>query len=204
MATEAQVQAGTSAPPKRITRLRVFVLLFISFIALIAAAALATIYSAESLWQKALRDQTTRDLTQKAQMFAARVNTDRSTKIADLTSQAGQQAGARATVVDGNGNVIADSQIPVASLENEGDRPEFKAALHGEIGVQTRGRGAFAIPVLYVAVPVSGGAVRLASSLSDIDAAVLQGRRMLALGCIVALLAGLVISALTARMVSTL
>jgi len=53
-------------------------------------------------------------------------------------------------------------------------------------------------------VPVSGGAVRLASSLSDIDAAVLQERRMLVLGCIVALLAGLVISALTARMVSTL
>jgi len=58
--------------------------------------------------------------------------------------------------------------------------------------------------VLYVAVPVSGGALRLASSLSDIDAAVLRERRMLVLGCIVALLAGLVISALTARMVSTL
>ncbi|HEX3585370.1 MAG TPA: hypothetical protein VH024_05205, partial [Candidatus Angelobacter sp.] len=116
MATEAQAQPATGAPPKPASRLRVFVLLFISFLVLIAVAAFATIYSSESFWQKALRDQTTRDLTQKAQMFASRVNTDRSTKIADLTAQAGQQAGARATVVDGNGKVVADSQIPVASL----------------------------------------------------------------------------------------
>jgi two-component system phosphate regulon sensor histidine kinase PhoR len=202
MATEAQAQPMASAPPKRTSRLRVFVLLFIPFLVLIAAAAFATIYSTESFWQTALRDQTTRDLTQKAQMFAARVNTDRTTKIADLTSQAAQQAGARATVVDGNGKVVADSQIPVGSLENEGARPEFSAALRGETGVETRGRGAFAVPVLYVAVPVSGGAVRLAYSLTDIETAVLQERRMLVLGCIVAVLAGLIISALTAHMVS--
>jgi hypothetical protein len=202
MVTEAQVQAVASAPPKRTNWLRVFVLLFITFLVLIVAAAFATIYSAESFWQKALRDQTTRDLTQKAQMFAARVNTDRSTKIADLTAQAGQQAGARATVVDGNGNVVADSQIAVASLEKEGERSEFKSALRGETGIETRGRGPFGIPVLYVAVPVSGGAVRMACSLADIDAAVSEERRMLVLGCTVAVLAGLIISVLTARIVS--
>jgi hypothetical protein len=57
--------------------------------------------------------------------------------------------------------------------------------------------------VLYVAVPVSGGAVRLAYSLADIDAAVAEERRILVLGCLVATLAGLIISALTARMFST-
>jgi two-component system phosphate regulon sensor histidine kinase PhoR len=203
MATEAQVHAVAGAPPKRASRLRVFVLLFTSFLVVIAAAAFATIYSAETFWQKALLQEITRDLTQKAQMFAARVNTDRNTKIADLTAQAGQQAGARATVVDGNGKVIADSQIAVASLENEGERPEFKPALRGETGVETRGRGAFGIPVLYVAVPVSGGAVRMACSLGDIEAAVSQERKMLAFGCIIAVLTALMISALTARMVST-
>jgi two-component system, OmpR family, phosphate regulon sensor histidine kinase PhoR len=203
MAIETQLQPVAGAPVRRTSRLRVFTLLFISFLVLIAAAAFATIYASESFWQKTLRDQTTRDLTQKAQMFATRVNTDRSTRIADLTAQAGQQAGARATVVDGNGKVIADSQVPVASLEKEGERPEFKSALRGETGVETRGRGAFPVPVLYVAVPVSGGAVRLACSLADIDAAVSQERNILALGCVVAVLAGLIISAMTARMVST-
>jgi len=202
MATEAQAHAVAGAPRLRATRVRVFLLLFISFLVVIAAAAFATIYSAENFWQNALRDEIRRDLTQKAQMFAARINIDRSTKIADLTAQAGQQAGARATVVDGNGKVIADSQIPVASLENEGDRPEFKSALRGETGVETRGHGRFSIPVLYVAVPVSGGAVRMACSLGDIDAAVSQERKLLALGCMVAVLAGLIISGFASRMVS--
>jgi two-component system, OmpR family, phosphate regulon sensor histidine kinase PhoR len=203
MVTETQAQPVAAAAARRTSRTRVFAILFMSFLVLIVAAAFATIYWAESFWQKALRDQTTRDLTQKAQMFATRVNTDRNTKIADLTAQAGQQAGARATVVDGNGKVVADSQIAVDSLENEGERAEFKSALRGETGVETRGRGAFPVPVLYVAVPVSGGAVRLACSLADIDGAVSEERRMLAFGCMVAVLAGLIISALTARMVST-
>jgi two-component system phosphate regulon sensor histidine kinase PhoR len=202
MATEAQAHAVAGPSQKRGSRLRVFALLFISFLVVIVAAAFAIIYSAENFWQKALREEITRDLAQKAQMFATRVNTDRSTKIADLTAQAGQQAGARATVVDGNGKVIADSQIPVASLENEGERPEFKSALRGETGVETRGHGSFGIPVLYVAVPVSGGAVRMARSLGDVDAGVAQERKMLALGCAVAVLAGLIISGLASRMAS--
>jgi two-component system, OmpR family, phosphate regulon sensor histidine kinase PhoR len=202
MATEAQAHAVAGAPQKGGSRLRVFALFFTSFLVVIVAAAFATIYSVETFWQKALREEITRDLAQKAQMFATRVNTDRSTKIADLTAQAGQQAGARATVVDGNGKVIADSQIAVASLENEGERPEFKSALRGETGVETRGRGSFGIPVLYVAVPVSGGAVRMARSLGDVDAGVAQERKMLALGCLVAVLAGLIISGVASRMVS--
>src|SRR5205823_4116227 len=99
MATEAQAHVA-GATQKRRSRLRVFALLFTSFLVVIAAAAFATIYSVETFWQKALREEITRDLAQKAQMFATRVNTDRSTKIADLTAQSGQQAGARATVVD--------------------------------------------------------------------------------------------------------
>jgi two-component system phosphate regulon sensor histidine kinase PhoR len=202
MATEAQTQPA-SAIPRRTSRLRAFTVLFIAFLAIIAAAACACIYASQNFWESALRVEITRDLTQKAQMFAARINTDRSTRIADLTAQAGQQAGARATVVDGNGKVIADSQIPVPFLEKEGEKPEFKSALRGETGIETRGRGAFGIPVLYVAVPVSGGAVRMACSLGDIDAAVAQERKVLAFGCIIAVLAALMISALAARMIST-
>jgi two-component system phosphate regulon sensor histidine kinase PhoR len=133
-------------------------------------------------------------------MFATRVNTDRNTKIADLTAQVGQQAGARATVVDSNGKVLADSQVPVAALEKEGGRREFAMALRGETGIETRGRGTFALPVLYVAVPVSGGAVRLGYSLADVENASAMARRNLWLGCLVAMFAALIISALTARM----
>jgi two-component system phosphate regulon sensor histidine kinase PhoR len=204
MGTEAQSPAlvDPAQPPQRSTRRRTFVILFASFLCMIAAAAFSTIYATENFWRKAFNEEITRDLTQKAQMFATRVNTDRKTKIADLTAQVGQQAGARATVVDGNGKVLADSQVPVTALEKEGERPEFAAAIRGETGIETRGRGTFALPVLYIAVPVSGGAVRLGYSLADVENASARARRNLWLGCVVAMLAALMISALTARMLS--
>ena len=204
MGTEAQSRALVAeiVPPKRTTRRQTFVILFVSFLVMITAAAVSTIYASEKFWRTALSDEITRDLTQKAQMFAARVNTDRNTKIGNLTAQVGQQAGARATVVDGNGKVLADSQVPVAALENEGERREFAAALRGETGIETRGRGSFALPVLYVAVPVSGGAVRLGYSLADIENASDTARKDLWLGCTIAILAAFLVSVLTARMLS--
>jgi len=204
MATEAQTSTllASHRPSPPNTRRRTFVILFASFLCMIAAAAFSTIYATEDFWRKALNEEITRDLTQKAQMFARRVNTDRNTKLADLTAQVGQQAGARATVVDGNGKVLADSQVPVPALEKEGERPEFGAALRGQTGIETRGRGTFALPVLYVAVPVSGGAVRLGYSLADVENASATARKNLWLGCLVAALAALIISALTTRMLS--
>jgi two-component system phosphate regulon sensor histidine kinase PhoR len=200
MATEAQSPAVTDRQERPAqSRRRIFLVVFTSFLVIIGVAAFATLRLTENFWQNALREIITRDLTQKAELFASRVNTDRVTNIADLASQVGQQAGARATVVDGNGKVLADSQAPLAALEHEGEHPEFAAALRGEIGIQTRGRGAFGFPVLYVAVPVSGGAVRLAYPLADLEAAQLEAKRVLILGCLIAVLAALVISLLTAR-----
>jgi two-component system phosphate regulon sensor histidine kinase PhoR len=133
-------------------------------------------------------------------LFASRVNSDHSSRIADITSQEGQHAGARATVIDGNGKVIADSEVPVSVLENEGQRPEFGAALRGETGIETRNRNG--IPVLYVAVPVSGGAVRLAYPLADVSIAAARARQVLLFGSIIAALAALAISALAAATVA--
>lgn len=183
-------------------RLTVFLILFTSFLAMIAATATSVGYRVHRYWQDALRQEITRNLSEKTHMFAARVNTDREHKIADITSQEGQNAGARATVIDVNGKVLADSEIPVASLEDEGRRPEFVAALSGETGTNTRKRNAFGIPVLYVAVPVSGGAVRLAYPLADLGIASGRARRTFSLGAVIAILAGLAISALAAQTIA--
>ncbi len=166
---------------------------------MIAATAISMGYTVHRYWEIVLRIEIERSLTQKAQLFASRVNTDHATKIADMTSQEGQHAGARATVIDVNGKVIADSEVPVAALENEGQHPEFGTALRGETGIETRKRNG--IPVLYVAVPVSGGAVRLAYPLADISIAAAYARRVLLLGSIVAVFAALAISALAAETV---
>ena len=45
----------------------------------------------------------------------------------DIASQEAQAAGARATIIDAQGKVLADSEADAASMENHAARPEFVA-----------------------------------------------------------------------------
>ena len=107
--------------------------------------------------------------------------------------------GHRATVIDTNGNAIADSEIAVSTLENEGRLPEFATALRGSTGVEIRSRNG--VQVLFVAVPVSGGAVRLAYPLADVEAAESGVTRRLFLACVVAIAVAGTLSAVISRIV---
>lgn len=205
MATESQtpteIEQTVHARAALHSRGRIFFLLFTSFLLMIAIAATAFGFVIHSV-EDNLRAEIQRSLSQKALMFASDVNSDRTRNIATVTSQDGQLAGARATVVDMNGKVIADSEVRVSDLDDEGRSPEFAAALRGNTGIDVRARSSFAIPVLYVAVPVSGGAARLAYPLADLNIASSHGNRMLATACGAAVLAALVISALASAMVA--
>jgi two-component system, OmpR family, phosphate regulon sensor histidine kinase PhoR len=202
MATEP-LTTGASGPnfssqPRPSGRLRVFAILFTAFLMIIAVSVFGIIHVTQRRWESALQDEITRNLAQKAQMLANRIDADHAHAIDVIASQEGQAAGARATIVDSNGKVVADSEIPVASLADEGRRPEFVAAIRGSTGVETRSRNR--VPVIYVAVPVSGGAVRLAYPLSDLEIASEQMKERLVLGCAIAVLVSLILSAAIARM----
>ncbi len=158
-------------------RIRVFATLFVPlfFILVICAFILGS-------WEKrraehALQEDITRNLTRKAQAIARRVDADHTHGLDVIASQEGQAAGARATIIDKNANVLADSEIPIAQLGNEGRRPEFVSALRGTTGAETRSRNG--ARVLFVAAPVSGGAVRLAYPLADVEIAGDQAARRL-------------------------
>jgi two-component system, OmpR family, phosphate regulon sensor histidine kinase PhoR len=163
---------------------------------MIAVAAIALGYPMRRHWSSVLRQEMTRSLAQKARMLASRIDADHAHNIDVIASQEGLAAGARATVIDTNRKVIADSESTVAASEDEGKSPEFETALKGSVGVQTRRTNG--IRVLYVAVPVSGGAVRLAYPLADAEIASAQADKNLAIGVIVAMLFALLISAVTA------
>src|ERR1700688_1662991 len=136
MATEA------AASLRSRSRLGRFFILLVACLAIVWVRPITISYSVNRYWQGVMREEITRSLTEKARMFAARVDTDRLHKIDDITSQEAQYAGARATVIDGNGKVLADSEVSVATLEYEGRRPEFATALRGQTGVATRKRSA--------------------------------------------------------------
>ena len=177
----------------------IFLIVFSSFFVLIAAIAISAGYGVHHYWANMLRAEIGRDLTQKARMFATRVESDRSHNTAQITSQVGHDAGARATVIDSNGKVLADSEVPISSLETEVRRPEFAAALHNEVGMDTRRNGRFGTSILYVAVPVSGGAVRLAYPLADVEIAASHSRQILFLLVGIGSVAAIAVSALLAR-----
>src|SRR5437867_7262891 len=121
MATEPTTgMAHSQGSGFRSRRLCVFAISYTSFLILIATAAFSLGHWKRQHVERALREKVTRNLTQKARKLASRVNADRAQSIDVIASQEGQAAGARATIIDTNGNVVADSEVPMSSLENEG------------------------------------------------------------------------------------
>jgi two-component system phosphate regulon sensor histidine kinase PhoR len=162
-------------------------------------------------WEGSLRQEIERNLRNKTQMLANRVNSVRELAAPPQISarqqpwqgialQEAQAAGARATIIDAQGKVLADSEADAAAMENHAARPEFVAALKGEVGTDTRRSRTVGIPFLYVAAPVAGGAVRLAYPLSSVAAVLAQVRRTLFLGSVLAFFVALVISGLAAQL----
>lgn len=171
---------------------RIFFKLLAVFLIVIAATAAILDMMLGSAWERSLRAEIERNLTQKTRMFAHRVEIDHQHSLADIAAQEGQAAGARATIIDASGRVLADSESNPGQMENHAMRAEFAAALAGKTGENERRSATLGIPFLYVAAPISGGAVRLAYPLSDLDAVESQVRwRLLwgsAIACVMALL----------------
>jgi two-component system, OmpR family, phosphate regulon sensor histidine kinase PhoR len=174
---------------------RIFFKLLAVFLIVIAATAAMLDVMIGSAWEASLRTEIERNLRQKTQLFAHRVEIDHTHTLADIAAQDGQAAGARATVIDASGKVLADSESNPAEMENHAKRAEFAAALAGQTGENERRSATLGIPFLYVAAPISGGAVRLAYPLSDIEAVQAQVRRRLLWGSAIASLIALLIAA---------
>jgi len=180
-------------------RNRIFFKLLAAFLVVIVAAAVIFDFMVGGTWQASLRAEIERNLIQKTQLLAHRVETDRSHSLADIAAQEGQSAGARVTIIDPTGKVLADSEANPAAMENHATRPEFVAALAGKIGSNERRSATIGIPFLYVAVPISGGAVRLAYPLSDVEAVSAQVRRRLGLASGLAFLFALLVAAVASQ-----
>ncbi len=115
-----------------------------------------------------------------------------------LARRAAAAARARVTLVAADGSVVADSDVPpdaVPRVENHAGRPEIEAALAGRVGVSSRRSATVLRELLYLAVPMpAGGATRLAMDLAEVDAAVADLRRKLAVASAVALAGALLLA----------
>jgi two-component system phosphate regulon sensor histidine kinase PhoR len=178
----------------------IFLKLMAAFLVVILAAAVLFDLTLGSAWEASLRSEIERNLVQKTQLIAHGVETDRrGHSLADIAAQEGQAAGARVTIVDAAGNVLADSEANPATMEKHASRPEFAAALAGRVGTDQRRSSTIGIPFLYIAVPISGGAVRLAYPLSDVEAVSAQVHRRLEIASGLAFLFALFVAAIASN-----
>lgn len=119
-------------------------------------------------WQASVQEQISLSLSQKAQLFADRLVSTSNHDLQSIAQEVGRDANARATVITNKGLVLADTEADPHEMENHATRPEFRAALQGHMGSDMRRSHTLGIEFLYVAVPIDGGAVRLAYPLADI------------------------------------
>jgi len=174
---------------------RIFFKLLAVFLVVIAVTAIILDVMLGGAWQGSLRAEIERNLTQKTLLFAHRVETDRTHSLAEIAAQEGQAAGARATIIDASGKVLADSEANPSTIENHAQWPEFTAALSGKDGSNERRSAALGIPFLYVAAPIPGGAVRLAYPLSDVEAVQAEVQRRSLWGSAIAFVIALIVAA---------
>jgi two-component system phosphate regulon sensor histidine kinase PhoR len=114
-----------------------------------------------------------------------------------IADRAQLAAGARVTLIDSQGVVVGDSDVPLAKLsgvENHAERPEVRDALRGSVGTSERRSETVGRPLFYLAIPMegaAGGVVRLAVDLSDLESAVAGSRRVLVVAGAIGLCAAL-------------
>ena len=165
---------------------RIFVKLLLAALVVIAACTVSLDLMIGRAWEHMLRGEIETSLRQKTEMFAARVASIPPDSLKQITAQAAAAAGARITVIDSSGKVLADSEADPAGMENHATRPEFVAALQGQSGTASRISKTVGAELLYVAVPIPGGAVRLAYPLTSIQQANAEIRRDLIKGSAIA------------------
>ena len=145
----------------------------------------------------------TGQLADKCRILAAAV-AEPETLDADGARKMAGAAGVRLTVVRRDGKVLVDSEAEAATMENHRTRPELVEAFQGRVGSNQRRSATLGLPFLYVAVPVSGGAmaVRVAVPLSEVDRQVNQMRGKMLASTALAFIPAMLIAAVLARYIS--
>jgi two-component system, OmpR family, phosphate regulon sensor histidine kinase PhoR len=173
---------------------RIFVKLFAAALVVIAACTLSLDLLIHKAWENMLRNEINTSLRQKTEMLALRVEGAPAGSLQQIAEQVAPAAGARITVIDSAGKVLADTEAKPDQMENHATRPEFVAALHGQVGSSSRVSKTTGVELLYVAVAIPGGAVRMAYPLSAIH----EANRQITINLIEASLAAAVLALLLA------
>jgi two-component system, OmpR family, phosphate regulon sensor histidine kinase PhoR len=186
-------------------RAKLFWRLGLTYVALLVAVLIAVdLYSSRVMRSQAIRSANS-ELT--SLLNVAQTRPPRAADPADLRTWTEWMAksGARVTIVDSAGRVLADSAADAAKMENHADRLEVQQAIaqgHGQAvhHSQTLNRELVYQAVRYEQADGQAIIIRLAVPLSEINLSVSELRQRLLIASIVMLLIGAIASLGFARM----
>lgn len=157
---------------------RIFFKIILTFIALLALGAWGAEKFASSYTKELVITDTTNGLRDKARMARAVLGSvpeadaaalSQRQRFAESVHDLADAAGTRVTVIRADGTVVADTQAEPSAMELHHKRPEFEKALQGGEGTDIRTSATVNTALLYLAIPMDGGAIRFARELSAID-----------------------------------
>ena len=165
-------EAGPPRSPKKSTRAKrrsrgrrkLLVQIFTSFLFITLVFLFLVTWYASVTARAFFMDQTARDLEHAAGLVAYHLRARQSNRTDvdfDETCKVLKDlVDGRITVIDGQGLVVGDSDYPVGSMENHGDRPEFLEARDEGLGTATRFSDTLQQKMMYVAVALDENAAR--------------------------------------------
>lgn len=182
---------------------KIFLKLIIGVFCLLLLALITVDYSASQVANDTYIQNLVQQLADKGRMLALATPGPSALTLEQAKNMA-QAAGGRLTVVRSDGKVLVDSEADPAGMENHRtpQRPELMAAFRGQTGWIKRHSATIGIDFLYVAIPITDGAIRIAVPTSEIDRQVNRVRGKILASTAIAFLPAIVIAALFSRWIS--
>ncbi len=178
---------------------RIFARLILAVLSILIVALTTIDFLVSKVAEQTYLNTLKADLFEKGHLFSAMPREDIQRNFGNYA----RQADVRLTWVATDGRVLADSDNNPERMENHRNRPELIAALSGRDGWITRPSPTMGVSFLYAAVPVEGGALRLAVPLSKISSQVNSIRSKVLASTVLAFLPSFLIAALFARTFSS-
>lgn len=183
---------------------RILVKLGLLTILPLVITAVAVLLLVTNITIRTLEDGLEQSLLEKARLVDASLHGQPPSNYQSSAAELARRAQARVTVIDADGNVLADSEANPVRMENHADRPEFIESLEGGIAVSRRFSSTLSTDFLYVAVPMrDGGAVRLALPLDEVNALAASNRSSITSVILLIVVPLIAATAWSARRIST-
>jgi two-component system phosphate regulon sensor histidine kinase PhoR len=177
--------------------------LMLAFVGVVVAALLPAASMLDRWIGDSARELVRQSLSREARVLAGELSRQDPADVQDWVQHLALSA--RVTVIDHDGRVVADSEVPadhLSTLENHAGRPEVKTALTGREGSDERRSASLQKRLIYVAFPVGEPptrVLRLALPLDRVDETVARAHVAVWLAGLMALVLALLLGATLSR-----